>query len=113
MASSLAGPSSHLPLTAGRGRGGRSSAGRKREVVLRLLRGEDLDELLDQWSDGDPLLSELWDMAALTRPGVALSKPPVASPVSVAKEVVDALAMRVLGVRINLFRIRQVPVDAQ
>ena len=80
MASSLAGPSSHLPLTAGRGRGGRSSAGRKREVVLRLLRREDLDELLDQWSDGDPLLSELWDMAALTRPGVALSKPPVASP---------------------------------
>jgi len=33
------------------------------------------DELLDQWSDGDPWLSELWDMAALTRPGVALSKP--------------------------------------
>ena len=29
-------------VTAGRGRGGRFSAGRKREVVLRLLRGEDL-----------------------------------------------------------------------
>ena len=28
-------------VTAGRGRGGRFSAGRKREVVLRLLRGED------------------------------------------------------------------------
>ncbi len=33
------------------------------------------DELLDQWPDGDPWLSELWDMAALTRPGVTLSKP--------------------------------------
>ena len=33
------------------------------------------DELLDRWSDGDPWLSELWDMATLTRPGVALSKP--------------------------------------
>jgi len=33
------------------------------------------DELLDQWPDGDPWLSELWDMATLTRPGVTLSKP--------------------------------------
>ena len=33
------------------------------------------DELLDQWPDGDSWLSELWDMAALTRPGVTLSKP--------------------------------------
>ena len=30
---------------AGRGRGGRFSAGRKREVVLRLLRGEDLESV--------------------------------------------------------------------
>ena len=30
---------------AGRGRGGRCSAGRKREVVLRLLRGEDLESV--------------------------------------------------------------------
>ena len=30
-------------LAAGRGRGGRFSAGRKREVVMRLLRGEDLE----------------------------------------------------------------------
>ena len=30
---------------AGRGRGGRFSAGRKREVVMRLLRGEDLDRV--------------------------------------------------------------------
>ena len=29
-------------VAAGRGRGGRFSAGRKREVVMRLLRGEDL-----------------------------------------------------------------------
>lgn len=33
------------------------------------------DELLDRWPDGDHWLGELWDMAALTRPGVALSKP--------------------------------------
>ena len=32
-------------VTAGRGRGGRFSAGRKREVVLRLLRGEDLESV--------------------------------------------------------------------
>ena len=31
--------------TAGRGRGGRFSVGRKREVVLRLLRGEDLESV--------------------------------------------------------------------
>ena len=31
--------------TAGRGRGGRFSTGRKREVVLRLLRGEDLESV--------------------------------------------------------------------
>ena len=30
---------------AGRGRGGRFSAGRKREVVMRLLRGEDLESV--------------------------------------------------------------------
>ena len=30
---------------AGRGRGGRFSAGRKREVVIRLLRGEDLESV--------------------------------------------------------------------
>ena len=30
---------------AGRGRGGRFSVGRKREVVLRLLRGEDLESV--------------------------------------------------------------------
>ena len=30
---------------AGRGRGGRFSAGRKRETVLRLLRGEDLESV--------------------------------------------------------------------
>ena len=33
------------------------------------------DELLDRWPDGKPWLGELWDMAALTRPGVALPKP--------------------------------------
>ena len=33
------------------------------------------DKLLDRWPDGDPWLGKLWDMAALTRPGVALSKP--------------------------------------
>ncbi len=33
------------------------------------------DELLDQWSNGDPWLRELWDMAALTCSGVVLSKP--------------------------------------
>ena len=32
-------------VAAGRGRGGRFSAGRKREVVLRLLRGEDLESV--------------------------------------------------------------------
>ena len=32
-------------MAAGRGRGGRFSAGRKREVVLRLLRGEDLESV--------------------------------------------------------------------
>ena len=32
-------------VAAGRGRGGRFSAGRKREVVLRLLRGEDLESM--------------------------------------------------------------------
>ena len=31
---------------AGRGRGGRFSAGRKREVVMRLLRGEDLEGIV-------------------------------------------------------------------
>ena len=36
---------------AGRGRGGRFSAGRKREVVMRLLRGEDL-ELYRPTGDG-------------------------------------------------------------
>ena len=30
-------------VAAGRGRGGRFSAGRKREVVMRLLRGEDFE----------------------------------------------------------------------
>ena len=34
---------------AGRGRGGRFSAGRKREVVMRLLRGEDLDPCRGRW----------------------------------------------------------------
>ena len=33
---------------AGRGRGGRFSAGRKREVVMRLLRGEDLESVSPQ-----------------------------------------------------------------
>ena len=33
-------------VAAGRGRGGRFSAGRKREVVMRLLRGEDLESVL-------------------------------------------------------------------
>ena len=32
-------------VAAGRGRGGRFSAGRKREVVMRLLRGEDLESV--------------------------------------------------------------------
>ena len=32
-------------VAAGRGRGGRFSAGRKREVVRRLLRGEDLESV--------------------------------------------------------------------
>ena len=32
-------------VAAGRGRGGRFSAGRKREVVLRLWRGEDLESV--------------------------------------------------------------------
>ena len=44
---------------AGRGRGGRFSAGRKRETVLRLLRGEDLESVsqaitaarASQWRD--------------------------------------------------------------
>ena len=34
---------------AGRGRGGRFSAGRKRETVLRLLRGEDLESVRGRW----------------------------------------------------------------
>ena len=34
---------------AGRGRGGRFSAGRKREVVMRLLRGEDLESGRGRW----------------------------------------------------------------
>ena len=33
----------------GRGRGGRFSAGRKRETVLRLLRGEDLESVSREW----------------------------------------------------------------
>ena len=33
------------------------------------------NELLDQWPDGDSWLGELWDMAALTRPGLALPRP--------------------------------------
>ncbi len=32
-------------VAAGRGRGGRFSAGRKRELVMRLLRGEDLESV--------------------------------------------------------------------
>ena len=32
-------------VAAGRGRGGRFSAGRKREGVMRLLRGEDLESV--------------------------------------------------------------------
>ena len=46
------GPKSNLKMqsvatgaAAGRGRGGRFSAGRKREVVMRLLRGEDLESV--------------------------------------------------------------------
>ena len=48
-------------VAAGRGRGGRFSVGRKREAVLRLLRGEDLESVsrelgitaarLSQWRD--------------------------------------------------------------
>ena len=36
-------------VAAGRGRGGRFSAGRKRETVLRLLRGEDLESVSRRW----------------------------------------------------------------
>ena len=36
-------------VAAGRGRGGRFSAGRKREVVMRLLRGEDLESVCGRW----------------------------------------------------------------
>ena len=35
------------------------------------------NELLDRWPDGDSWLGELWDMAALTRPGISLPRPSV------------------------------------
>src|SRR5688572_18146664 len=31
--------------------------------------------LLDSWPDGEPWLGNLWEMAVLTRPGVALPRP--------------------------------------
>jgi hypothetical protein len=34
-----------------------------------------LNPLLTAWPDGEPWLSELWSMAALTRPGAAVPTP--------------------------------------
>jgi hypothetical protein len=52
------------------------------------------NELLDQSLDGDPWLSELWDMAALRRRGVALSRPIGLGKLLTSETPVDRAARR-------------------
>ena len=65
---------------AGRGRGGRFSAGCKRETVLRLLRGEDLESVVGgNWGSRrrGPRSGAIsfWPRAGRCRPGRGASRP--------------------------------------
>jgi hypothetical protein len=51
-----------------------------------------VDALLEESLDGEPWLGELWDMAALTRPGAALPRPSVIGKLVAAETPVDSSA---------------------
>jgi hypothetical protein len=54
-----------------------------------------MNALLDSWPDGEPWLQELWNMAVLTRPGVAI--PPPASMGKLLSDQAPASATQRLG----------------